>query len=138
MDSAIVWLFVAIIIVGGGFLALMMLTRKPSKYLNQQKYRERWLAISHAITSDSGTQELAIINADKLLDQALRERGISGETMGDRMKNAKSMFSNNNAVWSAHKLRNRIAHESTVKLNPAATKRAMAAFKAALKDVGAL
>lgn len=138
MGDTIVWLFVAIIIVGGGFLALMMLTRKPSKYLDQQKYRERWLAISNAITADSGTQELAIINADKLLDQALRERGIAGDTMGDRIKNAKTMFSNNNAVWSAHKLRNRIAHEDTVKLNPIVTKKAMIAFKAALKDVGAL
>ena len=138
MGDTIVWLFVAIIIVGGGFLALMMLTRKPSKYLDQQKYRERWLSISGAVTADTGTQELAIINADKLLDQALRERGIAGETMGERMKNAKHLFSDNNAAWSAHKLRNRIAHEDTVKLNPIVTKKAMIAFKAALKDVGAL
>lgn len=138
MDAVVIWLFIAIIIVGVGFLALMALTRKPSKYLDQQKYRERWLAISNAMTSDTGTQELAIINADKLLDQALRERGLFGDSMGERMKNAKSIFSNNNAVWSAHKLRNRIAHEHTVKLNPIVTKRAMAAFKAALKDVGAL
>lgn len=138
MGDTIVWLFVAIIIVGGGFLALMMLTRKPSKYLDQQKYRERWLSINGAITNDSGSQELAIINADKLLDQALRERGVSGETMGERMKTAKAMFSDNNAVWNAHKLRNRIAHENTVKLNPLVTKRAMSAFKTALKDVGAL
>lgn len=138
MDNAIIWLFVAIIIVGGGFLALMAITRKPSKKLNQQKYRERWLSISNSITSDLGTQELAIINADKLLDQALRERSMPGENMGERLKNAKSLFSNNNNVWSAHKLRNRIAHENTTKLNPVVMHRAMSAYKTALKDVGAL
>lgn len=138
MDSAIVWLFVAIVIVGGGFLVLMAVTRKPSKHLNQQVYRERWLAITNSITSDQGTQQLAIINADKLLDQALRERCIAGETMGDRMKSAKELFSNNNAAWAAHKLRNRIAHENGVRLNAVVTRKAMASFKVALKDVGAL
>lgn len=138
MGDSVVWLFVAIVIVGGAFLALMALTRKPSKHLNQQMYRERWLSISNSLTADSGTQELAIINADKLLDQALKARGIAGETMGDRLKNAKNLFANNDSVWSAHKLRNRIAHESTVKLNPIVTRKAMASYKAALKDVGAL
>ncbi len=138
MGSAVIWLFVAIIIVGGIFLVLMAVTRKPSKHLDQQKYREQWLKISNSITSDLGTQELAIINADKLLDQALRDRAVAGETMGDRMKNAKAMFSNNNAIWTAHKLRNRIAHENTAKLNPVVMHKAMSAYKAALKDVGAL
>ena len=138
MGDTVIWLFVAILVVGGAFLVLMAVTRKPSKHLNQQQYRERWLSISNSITSDLGTQELAIINADKLLDQALRERGLPGETMGDRMKNAKSLFSNNNNIWNAHKLRNRIAHENTAKLNPIVMHRAMSAYKAALKDVGAL
>lgn len=138
MGDAVIWLFVAIIVVGAVFLGLMAATRKPSKHLNQQAYRERWLVISNSITDDSGTQELAIINADKLLDQALKERGISGDTMGERLKNAKTLFGNNNNVWSAHKLRNRIAHESAVKLKSSMTRNAMASFKTALKDVGAL
>lgn len=138
MGDTVIWLFLAIIIVGGAFLVLMAITRKPSKHLNQQKYREQWLKISNSITSDTGTQELAIINADKLLDQALKERGLPGETMGDRMKNAKTLFSNNNNIWTAHKLRNRIAHENTAKLNPVVMHKAMSAYKAALKDVGAL
>ncbi len=138
MGDTVIWLFVAIILVGGVFLAVIALTRKPSKHLDQRVYRERWLTISNSITSDLGTQELAIINADKLLDQALRARGIPGETMGDRMKNAKTLFSDNNKIWTAHKLRNRIAHENTAKLNPVVMHKAMSAYKAALKDVGAL
>jgi len=138
MGGTVIWMFVAIVVVGVAFLVLMALTRRPSKHLDAQKYRERWLTISNAITSDTGTQELAIINADKLLDQALKERGISGETMGDRLKNAKHLFQNNNTVWAAHKLRNRIAHEESVRLNSMITRKAMASFKSALKDVGAL
>lgn len=139
MDNmAVIWLFIAVILVGGGFLMLMALTRKPSNRLNQQKYRERWLLISNAMTTETGTQELAIINADKLLDQALRERGVIGETMGERLKSARNLFAHNDAVWNAHKLRNKIAHDTNVRLSPLAVRKAMASFKTALKDVGAL
>ena len=138
MGDPLIWLFVAIVIVGASFLVIMGLTRKTSKNLDQSKYRERWLTISNSITSEVGTQQLAIINADKLLDQALKQRGIAGETMGDRMKTAKDLFSNNGAIWSAHKLRNRIVHEDSSKLNPIVTRKAMSSFKVALKDIGAL
>lgn len=138
MGDPLIWLFVAIVIVGAAFLVIMGLTRKTSKNLDQSKYRERWLTISNSITSEVGTQQLAIINADKLLDQALKQRGIAGETMGDRMKTAKDLFSNNGAIWSAHKLRNRIVHEDSSKLNPIVTRKAMSSFKVALKDIGAL
>lgn len=138
MGDPVIWLFVAILIVGVAFLVIMGVTRRPSKTLDQAKYRERWLSISNSITSEVGTQQLALINADKLLDQALKQRGTTGETMGDRMKNAKDLFSNNGATWSAHKLRNRIVHEESVKVTPIVTRKAMSSFKVALKDIGAL
>ena len=81
---------------------------------------------------------MAILNADKLLDQALRQRGFKGETMGERMKSAQNVWSNANHVWTAHKVRNRIAHESGVKVDYDITRRALVAFKQALKDVGAI
>ena len=81
---------------------------------------------------------MAILNADKLLDAALKELGYRGQTMGDRMKSAKVAFSNNNSLWSAHKLRNRIAHETDVKIGYTATRRALASFKQGLKDLGAI
>lgn len=138
MSDGVIWLFAAIIIVGGAFLVLMALTRKGPRKLDPQKYRERWLAISNSVTNDAGSQQLAVLNADKLLDQALKERGIVGETMGERLKNAKHLLGDNNAIWTAHKLRNRIAHEDSVNLTPGLTRKALATFKSALKDVGAL
>jgi len=138
MSSSIIFLFIAIIILGGAFLAVIALTRKPALKLNQNKYRERWLIITGSVNEEQGTQQLAILNADKLLDQALKERGIKGETMGDRMKNAKTLFRDNNSVWSAHKLRNRIAHEDNARMTMKQTNNALADFRAALQDMGAL
>jgi len=82
--------------------------------------------------------QMAVLSADKLLDQAMRDLNIPGETMGDRLKSANNRFSSVDDVWSAHKLRNRIAHESDVDLNLVGTKKALSSFKKALKDLGAI
>jgi hypothetical protein len=58
--------------------------------------------------------------------------------MADRMKNAAPMFSNRNGVWSAHKLRNQIAHEPDVRVTYDSSRAALNAFRQALKDVGAI
>ena len=79
-----------------------------------------------------------IIEGDKLLDKAMVEMGISGKTMGDRLKKASGRFTNLNAVWRAHKLRNMIAHESDVEISYKQAFNALAVYKQALKDLGAI
>ena len=138
MDNIIIIMFLAIIIVGSLLLFVIFLTRKGPRVLNQAEYRSKWLKIESSISSNESSRQLAIINADKLLDHALKQRGIKGNTMAQRMKNSKNIFRNNNAVWAAHKLRNKIAHEDAVKVQPKTVKQALTAYKMALKDVGAL
>ena len=81
---------------------------------------------------------LAIIDADKLLDQALRQHGAKGETLGDRLRDREKLFSKYNDLWSAHKLRNRLVHEPQVSRTKAAAGRALQEFQRALKELGAL
>ena len=138
MEPAIIIIFALVLVVGGGVLAFMTL-RGGRTHLDVEKYRSKWLAIEQQLTRDNeSSYQLAILNADKLLDQALKERGFSGNTMGERMKSAKSVWTKTDNVWTAHKIRNQIAHEAEVKLSYDGTRRAMAAFKQALKDVGAI
>lgn len=138
MNSMIVLMFAVVIVIGITLLVVISLTRRPGKMLDQEKYRERWLTITQSITNDPGSMQLAVLNADKLLDQALRERGVAGETLGERLKNGKSRFRNVNSVWTAHKLRNQIAHDNHVKISRKQTDSALAAFRAGLIDLGAL
>ncbi len=91
-------------------------------------------AWEHARQQQSDT--LKVMEADKVLDKALKLLGFQG-SLGDKLKQAGPRFRDVNAVWSAHKLRNRLAHELNSSPTPDETKRAMAAFKAALKDLGA-
>lgn len=127
-----------VLVVAVLLFVVIMLTRRAPKSLNQEKYQCDWLAIEQSLTNDSSTWQVAVMNADKLLDRALKERGFKGTTTGERMTSASRTFTKREAVWAAHKLRNRLAHEEGVRLNPKITKQALASFKYALKDLGAL
>jgi hypothetical protein len=58
--------------------------------------------------------------------------------MGDRLKRVGDRFSNLNAVWRAHKLRNAIAHESDFEISYKQAYNALQVYKQALKDLGAI
>lgn len=77
----------------------------------------------------------AVLKADKLLDFALKKAGYQG-TLGEKMKQARAVFRDNNGLWSAHKLRNRIAHEVGISVSSKQAKTALAAFKKAFFDLG--
>jgi hypothetical protein len=139
MDGTLLAFMIGILVVGVLLIIVIAVTKKGPAPLDVEKYRLRWMAIEKQLKrEDSSSCQLAILNADKLLDQALREKGVNGETMGERMKTAKDTWSNANAVWSAHKLRNQIAHEPDVRVQYDEARRAVVAFKQALKDVGAI
>lgn len=139
IDSLMVIFFVVILVVGGAALFVVSNARKGTTSLDVDRYRRSWLQIESQLTkSEKTSYQLVVLNADKLLDQALKQRGFSGTTMGERMKAASTTWSNANNVWTAHKLRNRIAHEPDVAVQYDETRRALASFKQALKDVGAI
>ncbi|RYF29627.1 MAG: hypothetical protein EOO17_00650 [Chloroflexi bacterium] len=139
MDGTIIFLFVAIIVVGVAFFAFITFVNRGGGNLDVEKFRVKWLTIEQSLLRDSeASYHLAVINADKLVDQALRECNVKGQTMGDRMKFAKDRWSNRNALWTAHKLRNRIAHEPDVRVSYDEARYALAAFKQGLKDLGAI
>lgn len=127
-----------IIVIGIVLIVVIALTRKAPKGIKKEEYQAAWLQIENSVTNDSGSQQLAVLHADKLLDKALKATGFKGDTMGERMSAASRVFSRREAIWAAHKLRNRVAHEETVSLNVALTRRALASYRQGLKDLGIL
>lgn len=138
MNNLVLIMLIVALCVALGVAIIVALTRKGGISLNKAEYQRKWLRIEQSVTQTESSWHLAILNADKLLDHALRARGFKGQTMGERMKSAKDVFSNRNAIWTAHKLRNQVAHEPEVSITSAQTKQALKAFKAALRDTGAL
>lgn len=139
MWPSVLFLVIAIVAVGLLALVAMTLMGKRKHDFNVEEYQTRWLKIENSLVKGQRqTYNLAVLNADKLLDRALIELGLSGKTMGERMKRADSRFTKVNSVWYAHKLRNQIAHEPDFELDYNEASRALAAFRQALKDLGAI
>ena len=75
-----------------------------------------------------------ILDAENVVDHALRSLGYQG-SFADKLKKAGPRFSDVQALWNAHKLRNRIAHESGVQVSVQEADRVVSAFERALKDL---
>ena len=139
MDGGVVTFIVAILIVAVLVFVMILLTGKRGYHFNVEAYQTRFLEIENKLNKENpATYITTIIEADKLLDKALVEMGMPGKTMGDRLKRSGDRFSELNAVWRAHKLRNAIAHEADLEIGYKQAFNALAIYKQALKDLGAI
>ncbi len=139
MDGSVITFVFAILIVAVLVFVAILLTGKRNHRFNTEYYQSRFLELENRLRQDNpATYSLAIINGDKLLDKALIEMGIPGKTMGDRLKRGGGRFTNLNAVWRAHKLRNAIAHETDLEVSYKQATNALEVYKQALKDLGAI
>ena len=139
MDGGVVIFILAILIVAVFIFVAILLTGKRGHHFNMEAYQVRFLAIENKLNKEnSATFMTTIIEADKLLDKALMEMGVPGKTMGDRLKRSGDKFTDVNAVWRAHKLRNAIAHEADLEIGYKQAANAIAIYKQALKDLGAI
>jgi hypothetical protein len=111
--------------------------KKHRTKLKPEQFETRWKALQK-LCADKSTWPLAIIDADKLLDDALKSLKYKGKTMGERLVAAQRDMSDNDAVWFAHKLRNKLVHEDFTSLKESAVKDALKGFRQALRDLGAL
>lgn len=137
MNSSTVFLILVIAFGVAMLVSVGILSRRVTHRLNQDYFQKKWLELLARVKTADG-MVLAVIDADKLLDEALRRRSFKGKTMGERLVSAQRSLTDNDAVWYAHKLRNRLVHEPNTKLKKREAQNALAGFKRGLKDLGAL
>ncbi|MBQ3413741.1 hypothetical protein IJH33_02750 [Candidatus Saccharibacteria bacterium] len=138
MDGGVVPFVIAILIVAVMVFVAILLTGKRKYHFNVEAYQTRFLAIENKLNRENtATFVVAVIDGDKLLDKAMVEMGVPGKTMGERLKRVGDKFSDLNAVWRAHKLRNALAHED-LEISYKQAAGAVAIYKQALKDLGAI
>jgi hypothetical protein len=118
-------------------LAIITLASRQTSRLDHAYFQKRWKEVQQTLAAAQVGPRMAVIDADRLLDQALKQSNVRGETMGERLKNARGRFKNNQAIWEAHKLRNRLVHED-VQLKKSDAHSALNSFHKGLKDLGAL
>lgn len=131
----------AIVAIVGASLAvlsiLFIITRRLPKRVKRAHYTRKWRDIQ-TLCSNKSNWPQAILLADQLLGDVLRRKRREGRTMGERMVSAQKDFTNNDAIWKAHKFANKIRQADEPKLTENEIKEALVAFRQALRDLGAL
>lgn len=95
-----------------------------------------WQEIQAMMGTGGAGLRNALIEADKLLDYVMQAKGFGGGDMGGRLKLNGHKFSDLNGVWSAHKLRNRYAHEVAIDVVPAQVHDAVRQLGQGIRDLG--
>lgn len=109
----------------------------PRRKLKLTHYKTQWKEVQKFCSSRE-TWGLAVINADKLLDEALKKKRFKGKSMGERLVAAQHEFNDNDAVWRAHNLAKKLLEDSVSTLREADVKKSLVGVRQALRDLGAL
>ncbi len=87
---------------------------------------------------DAMSYRLALIQADAVLDLALKVKAFPGTTTGERLKFASRKYRDLKKAFWARSVRNRIVHEAGSELKIAEAKSAIGELRRALVILGAL
>lgn len=113
----------------GNFL---LTTAFPKRHLNKS-----WQKILLRLDkNDEANLRLALIEADNLFDDLLKQIRLPGESMADRLKYLdSSQISNIDEIWQAHKLRNQIVHNPEYPITKNEIEFGVRAYEKALKEL---
>lgn len=87
---------------------------------------------------DEMSARLAVMHADAVLDKALQAKHFPGDRFASRLQFAIKKYRNLRKVWPAHNLRNELSHNPHAALSMSQARKAVASFKSALQELGAL
>ena len=99
--------------------------------------RERWNeVVGHLESPQEAEWKLAVLEADKIVDDAMARAGWSGDTFGDRLTNiAPGTLASLDGLWWAHKVRNRLVHEVDYFLRYTEARQAIGYYQQALEEL---
>ena len=137
--ALVLFFFVLLTVVGLVIVKVVKQYNKPELYgMSEEKVREMWEEIERQADESLMGAKLAVIEADKLLDNVMRSMAFPGEKMAERLKIASYKYPHLKDVWPAHKLRNQLVHDSSFQLSQKRAKRALKDFEKALKTLNVL
>jgi len=102
-----------------------------------EQKNNRWKHIQELIKSYNASDwRQAIIEADIMLEEMVDKMGYQGNTIGEKLKSVeKSDFITLDKAWSAHRIRNQIAHDgSAFKLTREVAERTIKEYEMVFKE----
>lgn len=144
------WLGALAAIIFGGLTVFLIIKmqiidnwfKTAGKFLLTQTFPKRHLnkswqkILGRLAKKDEDSLRLALIEADNLFDDLLKQMGLPGESMADRLKYIdSSQVSNIDEIWRAHKLRNVLVHNHEVPITGNEIEFSITAYEKALKEL---
>jgi len=126
MPQLIFLLIVTIIVLG-----LIVLLFRKQKKLSLQEFQRFSTTINKTKSLDPAH---SVLESHKIFVKAV-SKVYSGETAAKTVAKAQKQFPNKGKIWHFHGLRNRIAHETGVKITHAQAENARKEFVRALKSI---
>jgi len=137
-----IWVFIGIVVLAAFVFAIVkikkLLTRPEMYGMTREEVQRRWKQILETSGQGMMGAKLAIMEADTLLDSALKSMSMPGTTLGERLKVACYKYPKLKDVWWAHKLRNQLVHEASFQTGPRQVRQALNEFERALKILNLL
>jgi hypothetical protein len=135
----LIFFFIVVFVLIAFWQVKRILKRPELIGLDKQGVKRRWEEIESMLKKHGEmTDKVAILEADKLLDQVLKAMTMPGQTMGERLKVAAYKYPKLDKVWWAHKIRNQLVHEASFGISHRTAKAAVKAYENALKGLGLL
>lgn len=131
-------LVVVVLAVYGVWKFVRLFTRPETHGLTREQVAERWKSIRHTSQQGQMGAKLAVMEADTLLDSALKSLLMPGTTLGERLKMACYKYPKLKDVWWAHKIRNQLVHEASFQLSSRMATQALNEFEKAFKILNLL
>lgn len=105
-----------------------------------RKVEKDWQKIKNRLETDMESEhKLAVIEADSMLNEILKEMGFGGESLGERLeKLTVASLPHIDEAREAHKIRNNIIHDPTYKLTLDEAKKIIIIYEKALTNLQAL
>jgi len=144
------WLSAILSVVFGGLVILLIIKlqiidgffKTAGNFLLTQAFPKRHLnkswqkILTRLNKSDEANIRLALIEADNLFDELLKQMRIPGESMADRLRYVdSSQIPNIDEIWRAHKLRNVLVHNHEYPITKNEMEFGVYAYEKALKDL---
>lgn len=106
----------------------------------QEEFLHNWQEIQSLGASLNGSDwNMAILRADAQLDDILGHLGYEGDTIAERLKVADpTKLKSIDRIWSAHRLRNTIAHDPLQVYTAEMIKHALDSYRIAFEELGFL
>lgn len=108
--------------------------------LREKMVMERWnSAVAKLAINSPESAKMAIIEADNLVNDILKELGIPGDNLPDRLSNLElEELEHDEEVFAAHRLRKELTATPEFMVSVGDGKKAVAAYEAFLKELGLL